>query len=178
MCYLQYKQVTGSSEAQRTKDALQEKKKVLAVFFDLSYAFDEVWKEGLLVKLLRTGVRCKMYMWIQHILFARTARVKLDGILSKKVCVREGVPQGGVLSPTLFLVYSNDILTTTSKRVSHTLHADDRAICHASEYTTTANYRIQEAISGINKWTLDLGLEINTSKQTALSYPFPPQKNR
>ena len=70
--------------AQNIEDAFQEKRKVLAVFFDLSNAFDKVWKEGLLVKLLRTGMRCKMYMWIQHFLFARTARVKLDGILNKK----------------------------------------------------------------------------------------------
>ena len=43
--------------AQNIEDAFQEKRKVLAVFFDLSNAFDKVWKEGLLVKLLRTGVR-------------------------------------------------------------------------------------------------------------------------
>ena len=69
---------------QNIEDAFQEKKKVLAVFFDLSNAFDKVWKEGLLIKLLRTRVRCKMYTWSQHFLFARTVRVKLDGILSKK----------------------------------------------------------------------------------------------
>ena len=157
MCNLQRRQATGSTEdqlAQNIEDAFQEKRKVLAVFFDLSNAFDKVWKEGLLVKLLRTGVQSKMYMWIQHFLFARTTRVKLDGILSKKVCLREGVPQG-VLSPTLFLVYINDILTTLSKRVSNTLHADDLAIWNASEHTTTATYRIQEAISDISKWTLD-----------------------
>ena len=83
--------------AQNIEDAFKEKRKVLAVFFDLSNAFDKVWKEGILVKLLRTGVCCKMYMWIQHFLFERTARVKLDGILSKIVCPREGVPQSGVL---------------------------------------------------------------------------------
>ena len=64
--------------AQNIEDAFHEKKKILAVFFDLSNAFDTVWKEGLLVKLLRTGVRHKMYTWTQHFLFARTARVKLD----------------------------------------------------------------------------------------------------
>ena len=164
--------------AQNIGDVFQEKRKVLAVFFDLSNAFDKVWKEGLLVKLLRTGVRSKMYMWSQHFVFARTTRVKLDGILSKKVCFREGVPQGGVLSPTLFLVYINDILTTLSKRVSNTLHADDLAIWNASEHTTTATYRIQEAISDISKWTLDWGLEINTSKTNSTFFSLSTSKEQ
>ena len=56
----------------------------------------------------------------------------------KKVCICEGVPQGGVLSPTLFLVYINDILTIITKRVSNTLEADDLAVWNASEHTTTA----------------------------------------
>ena len=128
--------------ARNIEDAFQEKKKVLAIFFDISDAFDKVWKEGFLVKLVRTGVRYKMYMWIQHFLFARIARVKLDGD-SKKVCLREGVRQGGVLSPTLFFVHINDILTTITKRVSNTLHADDRAIWNASEHTTTATCQDQ-----------------------------------
>ena len=95
---------------------------------------------------------------------------------AKKVCLREGVPQGGVLSPTLFLVYINDILTTISKMVSNTLHADDLAIWNASEHTTTATYRIQEAISGISKWTLDWGLEINTSKTNSALFSLSTSK--
>ena len=72
-----------ASLAQNIEDLFQEKKRVMAIFFDLSNAFDKVWREGLLVKLLRTGVCRNIYMWIQHFLFARTARVKLDGIFSK-----------------------------------------------------------------------------------------------
>ena len=138
----------------------------------------QVWKEGLLVKLLRTGVRYKMYMWIQHFLFAKTTRVKLDGTLSKKVCLGEGVPQGGVLSPTLFLVYINDILTTITKTVSSTLHADDLAIWNASEHTTMAAYRIQEAINGINKWTLDWGLKINISNTNSTLFSLSTSKEQ
>ena len=164
--------------AQNIEDVLQEKKKVLKVFFNLTNAFDKVWKEGLLVKQPRIGVRCKMYMWIQHFLSSRTARVKPDGTLSKKVCLRKGVPQGGVLSPTLFLVYINDILTTISKRVSNTLHADDLAIWDVSEQTTTAAYRIQEAISDINKWTLDWGLELNTSKTNSTLFSLSTSKEQ
>ena len=119
----------------------------LFVFF-LSNAFDEVWKEGLFVKPLRNSVRRKMYKWIQHFLFARTARVKRYGILSKNntppppppkkrkkerkkqtsksICLCEGAPQCGVLSPVRFLVYINDTLTTIAKRVSTLKHATCR----------------------------------------------------
>ena len=68
--------------------------KVLAVFFDLSKAFDTVWKEGLLLKILKTGVRGKMYSRLSDFLFHRTARVKLDGAVSNLVKMREGVPKG------------------------------------------------------------------------------------
>jgi hypothetical protein len=125
--------------AQSVENAFQEKKKLLAVFFDLSRAFDKVWKEGLLLKLLQTGVRHKMWTWIQHFLYARTARVKVDGHLSKKVILREGVPQGGVLSPTLFLVYINDVIAILTRNVPNTLHADDLAIWSTSEYTNTTS---------------------------------------
>ena len=102
---------------QDIEDAFQEKKKVLAVFFDLSKAFDKVWKEGLLLKLLRVGVHGKMHKWLSDFLLNRTARVKLDGTISRQVKLREGVPQGGVVSSTLFLVYINDITTTVPRHV-------------------------------------------------------------
>ena len=54
--------------------------------------------------------------------------------------MREGVPQGGVISPTLFLTYINDITNTIPRQVSNTLPADDLAVWSASEHTTTARY--------------------------------------
>ena len=104
--------------------------------------------------------------------------MKLDGILRKKVYLHEGVPEGGVLSPTLFLVYSSDILTSITKRVSNTLHEDDLAIWNASEHTTIAAYRIQEAINGINKWTLDRDLEINTGKTNSTLFSVSTSKEQ
>ena len=52
-----------------------------------------------------------MYKWIHCFLQDRSARVKLDGYMSESVKMREGVPQGGVISPTLFLLYINNITT-------------------------------------------------------------------
>ena len=54
------------------------------------------------------------YRWIESFLQHRTAKVKLDGNLSQTVKIREGVPQGGVISPTLFVVFINDITNKKS----------------------------------------------------------------
>ena len=92
---------------QEIENAFQEKKKLLAVFFDLSRAFDRVWKKGLQLKLLQAGISSCMYKWISSFLYHRTARVKLDRHLSDQVKLKEGVPQGSVISPMLFLNVSS-----------------------------------------------------------------------
>ena len=64
-------------------------------------------------------------------------------------------------------VFCNDILTTLSKRVSNTLHADDLAIWNVSEHTTTATYRFQEA-----------GHDINTSKTNSTLFSLSTSKEQ
>ena len=75
--------------------------------------------------------------------------MKFDGTISRQVKLREGVPQGGVVSRTLFLVYMNDITTTVPRHVSKTLHADDFSAWCAEEHTTTAVRRIQNTINEV-----------------------------
>ena len=58
---------------QDIENGFQQKMKTLAVFVDLTKAFDKVWKEGLLFKLLRKRVCGNMYSWIQSYLFQRSA---------------------------------------------------------------------------------------------------------
>ena len=139
--------------AQEIENAFHEKKKVVSVFFDLTKAFDKVWREGLLLKILEHGVSGRMYRWIRCFLHDRSARVKLDGHLSKSLKMR-GVPQGGVILPSLFLLYIN-ITTVLPRHVSNTLHADDIAVWSASEYTTSSVYRIQEAVNKVEQWIND-----------------------
>ena len=163
---------------QEIEDAFQEKKKVLAVFFDMSKAFDKVWKEGLLLKLLHAGVGGKMYKWLSNFLFNRTARVKIDGTTSNLVKLREGVPQGGVISPTLFLVYINDITTAVPKHVSNTLHADDFAVWCAEEHTSTAAHRIQNTINQVCDWTENWALQLNTTKTVSTLFSLSTSKEK
>ena len=81
---------------------------------------------------------------ISSFLHHRVARVKLDGSLSREIRLSEGVPQGRVLSPTLFLLYVNDIVNTLPPRVTYSLHVDDLAAWASAEHTSTATHVMQE----------------------------------
>ena len=119
-----------------------------------------------------------MYKWLSDFLFNRTARVKLDGSISRQVKLREGVPQGGVVSPTLFLVYINDITTTVPRHVSNTLHADDFAVWCAEEHTTTAVHRIQNTINEVCSWTESWALQFNTTKTISTLFTLSTAKEK
>ena len=123
---------------QDIENGFQQKTKTLAVFVDLTKAFNKVWKESLHFKLLRKRVCGYMYSWIQSYLFKRSARVRLDGQTSSSVKIREGVPQGGVISPTLFIIFIDDICDQLSSNISRELHADDIALWTKTEQVTTA----------------------------------------
>ncbi|KAK7093030.1 hypothetical protein V1264_008689 [Littorina saxatilis] len=153
--------------SQVIEDAFQAKKAVLAVFIDLQKAFDKVWKDGLLVKLLRCGIRGNMFQWTKSYLHNRRARVSVDGRCGQKVLLRQGVPQGGVLSPSLFILFINDIVAELPRGVHAALYADDLVLWCSEEYATTATYRIQIALESVAAWAESWCVTINREKSTA-----------
>ena len=161
---------------QEIENAFQEKMKTIAVFVDLTAAFDKVWKDGLLLKLLRKQVNGNMFQWIKNFLFQRTARVKIDGYKSSLVKLREGVPQGGVISPTLFIIFIDDITEKLTTHISRALHADDLAVWTASENLSTAYVRMQMTMEKIGKWADEWLVTINKKKTEATVFSLSPKK--
>ena len=157
--------------SQEIENAFQKKERVVSVFFDLSKAFDKVWKEGLLQKMSQLGIRSNMFKWIKSFLQDMSANVLLDGHKSVSVKIREDLPQGGVISPVLFLIYINDITQAIPPHVSNTLHADDLAVWRA-----TATYRIQQTVKQIKKWTEHWGLKLNKNKTVSSVFSLSTQK--
>ena len=152
--------------AQKIEDGFQKKQHTLTVWIDMEKAFDKVWKDGLRLKLRESGVCGNMFRWISQYLNNRKARVHVDGEYSKKKVLREGVPQGGVLSPTLFLVFINDIMKDMSNRIQGAIYADDLVLWCSEEYLTTARFRMQEALNVLNSWTKKWLVKLNASKTT------------
>ena len=169
-------QVTYISQA--IEDAFQEKKHTLAVWIDMEKAFDKVWKEGLKMKLRQCGVAGRMYRWIGQYLHNRKAKVQVKQHFSKKKILRQGVPQGGVLSPTLFLIFIGDILQRLPRNVRGAIYADDLALWCSEEYITTANYRLQQALQEIEAWSHTWLIKVNERKTTYTVFSLSKQQQR
>ena len=161
--------------AQEIEDAFQEKKCLLAAWIDLQKAFDKVWKDGLLVKLQRSGITNNMLRWIKSYLHNRRARVTVNRHTGKKVLLRHGVPQGGVLSPTLFLIFINDLVEILPKGVNAALYADDLVLWCKEEYATTATYRVNQALERLHEWSQKWCVKINKEKSSTTLFTLSPK---
>ncbi|GFV40994.1 probable RNA-directed DNA polymerase from transposon BS [Trichonephila clavipes] len=108
-------------------DGFQEKphKKTLAVFLDISAAFDRVWRQKLVHTIQGTGINGKALLWINDFLRGRKFSVRFNGALSESRRMWAGVPQGSVLSPLLFLIFMNTI--------HHHIHPDTDIACYADD---------------------------------------------
>ena len=108
-----------------------------------------------------------MYNWIKAYLHNRKARVSVNNILSKKILLRHGVPQGGVLSPSLFLLFINDLVDDLPKGIKAALYADDLVLWCTEEHSSTATYRMQQAADKLHEWALRWCVSINKEKSSS-----------
>ena len=109
--------------------SLDKKYSTLAVFLDLSKAFDTIDHHILLKKLEHYGVRGIALEWFRNYLSNRTQYVSYRGAQSSLQNIACGVQQGSVLGPLLFIIYTNDLPNSLSYSKC-ILFADDTTLFH------------------------------------------------
>ena len=75
------------------------------VLLDFSQAYDTVWRQRLLLMLAEKGLPIPLVRWLSSFLSNRLAKVRLNGTTSNSRTMHQGLPQGSVLAPLLFILY-------------------------------------------------------------------------
>ena len=116
---------------QNIEISFEAKKKAGAVFIDLTAAYDTVWHRGLTCKLLRLLPDKHMVRMIMELVGNRSFTLTTsDSNQSRLRRLKNGVPQGSVLAPLLFNIYTYDFPSMISRKFAYT---DDLALLHSSE---------------------------------------------
>lgn len=103
----------------------QKQLKTSAVFIDLTAAYDTVWRQGVIYKLIRIIPCKKTTCLIDAMLSNRSFQVLMNNNTSAQIKLNNGLPQGSVLAPLLFSLYTADMPETRSRKFGY---ADDWAI--------------------------------------------------
>ena len=129
-------------------------------------AFDRVWHAGLLCKLEHLGVRGKALDWLKDYLTTREQQVRVNGTPSSRLKIPAGVPQGSVLGPLLFLIYTSDLPEAVADVPGSSCEqfADDTNITSISSRADLTEDNLQVAINQTASWLRVWRLCVNPQK--------------
>ena len=146
-----------------------EDKYLACVYLDYKQAYDRVWRQALPVKMKYMGIQGKILNWIITLIQNRTFQVRVNGCLSEIHTTQRGLPQGSVLSPTLFNIYINDI-TQVVQKSSMALFADDIAIWNRNKNIDMLGHDIQSDLNKIESWSNLWKLKLSVPKTKAMVF--------
>ena len=147
---------------------------VRIMFFDFSSAFDTVQPVRLVEKLQVMKVDPDMVAWISNYLTDRPQYVRLRHCLSDVVTSNTGTPQGTVLSPFLFSLYTSDFCYNS--RACHLQKfSDDSSIVGCITDNREEEYR--ELVENFVGWCDGNHLQLNTGKTKELVVDFRRRKS-
>ena len=148
----------------------------LAIFCDLSKAFDVISHDIILKKLNTYGIRGNVNNWFRSYLSDRKQFVDIDGNSSNNVNMQCGVPQGSILGPLLYLLYVNDI--SKSCRGNILSFADDTTLYMSNSNLNELFLEANSTINDLFQWFCANRLSLNPTKtKYTIIRPFQQQCN-
>ena len=133
------------------------------LFIDFSSAFNTIQPHLMIQKLSSLNVSQRIQAWVMQFLINRPQYVKIEEYNSQTKEISTGAPQGCVLSPVLYTLYTNDIQSPAIGTVPVIKYADDTAIVGL---ISSDENLYQRTISEFNTWCGQNYLLLNILKKT------------
>ncbi|GBP16729.1 Probable RNA-directed DNA polymerase from transposon BS [Eumeta japonica] len=132
-----------------------------AVFLDISQAFDRVWHEGLLYKIKKL-LPHSFFPILKSYLQGRCFEVKYNNENSPLQKINSGVPQGSILGPVLYLIFTADI--PTHEDTITATNADDTALMSVDKDSSTVSAKLQAHVFKVENWLDKWRIRVNQGK--------------
>ncbi|BHF81690.1 hypothetical protein SprV_0802482300 [Sparganum proliferum] len=145
--------------------ALDDRHEVHIAFFDFQKAFDTVPHQRLIHKQKKIGIGGNFLKWIENFLLGQHQVVCIGQGKSDPTMVENGVPQGSVLGPILFLIYVDDAARALDCEVA--MFADDMKICSVIRGPADED-RLQVNLNRLEQWLSRWLLRFNVGKFSIL----------
>ncbi|KAG8301578.1 hypothetical protein J6590_108637 [Homalodisca vitripennis] len=163
-------------------DASEEGATTTGILLDFSKAFDSLSHKHLLEKLKALGIRGVAHQWFQSYLSGRTQMTEITQVVnnrcqkfrSTQAQITRGVPQGSVLGPVLFILYTNDIVSTLQDNCEIFLYADDTALIVSHKNVKELEIKAYIAACIAKQYSQENDLVLNEEKTQQLF--FGPQR--
>lgn len=142
----------------------------VTVFFDLEKAYDTAWRHGILLSLHEFGLRGRLPIFIKQFLSNRFLRVRVGDMHSDALLLEDGVPQGSILSVTLFAVAINSVISVLPEGVRGSLYVDDLSISVSGSRMSLIERKLQLALNRISTWAETQGFRFSQTKTVAMHF--------
>ena len=154
---------------QNINNSFEAKKKAGYVFINLTTAYDIVWHRGLTCKLLRLLLDKHMIKMIMELVQNQRFTLTTGDIKQSRLRrLKNGVPQGSVLAPLLFNIYTYDLPSMIFRKFAY---ADDLTLLHSSgnwkDLEGTLSQDMSTLLAYLQTWRLKLS---HTKTVTAAFY--------
>ncbi|XP_064488426.1 uncharacterized protein LOC135400523 [Ornithodoros turicata] len=149
----------------------------VAVFLDIKSAFDSVSHAHVLQAARKSGLNGKTFAWLTSFLTDRKVFMDTNEGSTPPVTLVQGVPQGAVLSPTLFNLLMSELASLLPHKVKYTMYADDLCIWSSGRQIQAIENTLQYALVTIAIFLEERAMDLSTSKTVYLPFTGKRLKN-